>query len=112
MGKKDKEHRSKVAKRNKRINQEKSGMQKAFDKLMEEQIQKLKTNEGLNVDLSGSTIPFEVFDKDQLDSIVDFKEKHPELIMGNDEELREESPLNIEGDDMPLDVDTTEEEQK
>ena len=112
MGKKDKEHRSKVAKRNKRINQEKSGMQKAFDKLMEEQIQKLKTNEGLNVDLSGSTIPFEVFDKDQLDSIVDFKEKHPELIMGNDEELREEFPLNIEGDDMPLDVDTTEEEQK
>jgi|688.fasta_scaffold361915_3 hypothetical protein len=112
MGKKDKEHRAKVAKRNKRINQEKSGMQKAFDKLMEEQIQKLKTNEGLNVDLSGSTIPFEVFDKDQLDSIVDFKEKHPELIMGNDEVLREEFPLNIEGDDMPLDVDTTEEEQK
>jgi len=112
MGKKDKEHRAKVAKRNKRINQEKSGMQKAFDKLMEEQIQKLKTDEGLNVGLSGSTMPFEIFDKDQLDSIVDFKSKHPELIMGNDEELTEEFPLNIEGDDMPLDVDTTEEEQK
>jgi hypothetical protein len=112
MGKKDKEHRAKVAKRNKRINQEKSGMQKAFDKLMEEQIQKLKTDEGLNVGLSGSTMPFEIFDKDQLDSIVDFKSKHPELIMGNDEVLREEFPLNIEGDDMPLDVDTTEEEQK
>jgi Skp family chaperone for outer membrane proteins len=91
MGKKDKEHRAKVAKRNKRINQEKSGMQKAFDKLMEEQIQKLKNNEGLNVDLSGSTVPFEVFDKDHLDSIVDFKGKHPELIMGNEEEL----PFNI-----------------
>jgi hypothetical protein len=112
MGKKDKEHRAKVAKRNKRINQEKSGMQKAFDKLMEEQIQKLKTDEGLNVGLSGSTMPFEIFDKDQLDSIVDFKSKHPELIMGNDEVLREEFPLNIEGDDIPLDVDTTEEEQK
>jgi len=112
MGKKDKEHRAKVAKRNKRINQEKSGMQKVFDKLMEEQIQKLKTDEGLNVGLSGSTMPFEIFDKDQLDSIVDFKSKHPELIMGNDEVLREEFPLNIEGDDMPLDVDTTEEEQK
>ena len=108
MGKKDKEHRAKVAKRNKRINQEKSGMQKAFDKLMEEQIQKLKNNEGLNVDLSGSTVPFEVFDKDHLDSIVDFKGKHPELIMGNEEEL----PFNIEEIDMPLDVDTTEEEQK
>ena len=83
-------------------------MQKAFDKLMEEQIQKLKNNEGLNVGLSGSTLPFEVFDKDHLDSIVDFKSRHPELIMGNEEEL----PLNIEGDDMPLDVDTTEEEQK
>jgi len=112
MGKKDKEHRAKVAKRNKRVNQEKSGMQKVFDKLMEEQIQKLKTDEGLNVGLSGSTMPFEIFDKDQLDSIVDFKSKHPELIMGNDEILREEFPLNIEGDDMPLDVDTTEEEQK
>ena len=108
MGKKDKEHRAKVAKRNKRINQEKSGMQKAFDKLMEEQIQKLKTNEGLNVDLSGSTVPFEVFDKDHLDSIVDFKGKHPELIIGNEEEL----PFNIEEIDVPLDVDTTEEEQK
>jgi len=108
MGKKDKEHRAKVAKRNKRVNQEKSGMQKAFDKLMEEQIEKLKNNEGLNVDLSGGTIPFEVFDKDHLDSIVDFKGRHPELIMGNEEEL----PLNIEGHDIPLDVDTTEEEQK
>jgi hypothetical protein len=72
----------------------------------------LKTDEGLNVGLSGSTMPFEIFDKDRLDSIVDFKSKHPELIMGNDEVLREEFPLNIEGDDMPLDVDTTEEEQK
>lgn len=83
-------------------------MQKAFDKLMEEQIQKLKNNEGLNVGLSGSTLPFEVFDKDHLDSIVDFKSRHPELIMGNEEEL----PFNIEETDMPLDVDTTEEEQK
>ena len=45
MGKKDKEHRAKVAKRNRRVAQEKSGMQKVFDKLMEEQIQKLKNSE-------------------------------------------------------------------
>jgi len=96
MGKKAKEHRAKVAKRNKRIAQEKSGMQKAFDKLMEEQILKLKNGDGLNVDLSGSTMPFEVFDKNYLDSIAEFKEKHPELIMGNDEEF----------------VDTSEEEEK
>lgn len=108
MGKAAKKHRAKVSKRNNKLDQKKSGMQKAFDKLMEEQIQKLKTNEGLNVDLSGSTIPFKVFDKDHLDSIVDFKSKHPELIMGNEEEL----PFNIEEIDVPLDVDTTEEEQK
>jgi hypothetical protein len=109
MGKKDKAHRAKVVKRNNKLDQQKSGMQKAFDKLMEEQIQKLKTNEGLSVGLSGNTLPFEVFDKDHLDSIVDFKSKHPELIMGNEEEL----PFNIEEIDVPLDVDTTtEEEQK
>ena len=85
MGKKAKEHRAKVAKRNNRISKEKSGMQKAFDKLMEEQIQKLKTNNELNVETPEGSIPFEIFDKDQLDSIVNFKESHPELIMGDDE---------------------------
>jgi hypothetical protein len=91
MGKKAKEHRAKVAKRNKRIAQEKSGMQKAFDRLMEEQIQKLKANDGLNVDISGNTVPFKVFDKEHLDSIVKFKESHPDLIMGNDEDV-----INVE----------------
>ena len=108
MGKRAKEHRAKVAKRNNRIAKEKSGMQKAFDRLMEEQIQKMKNNDGLNIDSSGSTIPFEVFDKTTLDSIAEFKEKHPELIMGNDEEF----PPNIEGMDMILDVENTEDEQK
>jgi ASC-1-like (ASCH) protein len=103
-----KAHRAKVAKRNKVISQEKSGMQKAFDRLMEEQIEKLKNGDGLNVGLSGNTLPFEVFDKDTLDSIAEFKEKHPELIMGNDEEF----PPNIEGMDMILDVENTEDEQK
>jgi hypothetical protein len=89
-----KAHRAKIAKRNKLISQEKSGMQKAFDRLMEEQIQKLKNNEGLSIESSGNTIPFEVFDKEHLDSIVDFKGRHPELLMGND------------------DVENTEDEQK
>jgi hypothetical protein len=82
-----KAHRTKIAKRNKLISQEKSGMQKAFDRLMEEQIQKLKNGEGLSIESSGNTIPFEVFDKEHLDSIVDFKERHPDLIMGNDEDV-------------------------
>ena len=42
MGKAAKKHRAKVSKRNNKLDQKKSGMQKAFDKLMEEQIQKLK----------------------------------------------------------------------
>ena len=37
MGKAAKEHRKKVAKRNKKIKQEKSGMQKAFDLLIQQQ---------------------------------------------------------------------------
>ena len=45
MGKKAKEHRAKVAKRNARIKQEKTAMQKAFDKLLQEQLEKLKSEE-------------------------------------------------------------------
>lgn len=90
MGKRAKEHRAKVAKRNKRLAQEKSAMQKAFDKLLNDQIEKLKNNDGLNVDISGNTIPFQVFDKEEMDSIAEFKETHPELIMGNDELIPED----------------------
>jgi len=45
MGKKAKEHRRKVAKRNAKIAQQKSGMQKAFDMLIQEQLNKLKEDE-------------------------------------------------------------------
>ena len=38
MGKAAKEHRKKVAKRNARLAQQKSGMQKAFDMLIQEQL--------------------------------------------------------------------------
>ncbi len=114
MGKKAKEHRKKVEKRNKRLNQKKLGIQKAFDNLMEEQIQKLKTSEDLNLELSGVTLPFEVIDKDKLDSIVDFKSKHPELIMGNEEEsnkINKEFQHEFNGagytiEDREIDVDT------
>ena len=39
MGKKAKEHRKKVAKRNARVQQQKTGMQKAFEKLIEEKVE-------------------------------------------------------------------------
>jgi hypothetical protein len=45
MGKAAKEHRKKVAKRNARLAQQKSGMQKAFDMLIQEQLNKLKEDE-------------------------------------------------------------------
>ena len=45
MGKATKEHRKKVAKRNTKIKQEKAGMQKAFDMLLQEQLEKLKNDE-------------------------------------------------------------------
>ena len=45
MGKKAKEHRAKVAKRNARLAQQKSGMQKAFDMLIQQQLENLKEEE-------------------------------------------------------------------
>ena len=45
MGKAAKEHRKKVAKRNARIKQQKSGMQKAFDMLIQQQLEQLKNDE-------------------------------------------------------------------
>jgi hypothetical protein len=45
MGKKAKEHRRKVAKRNAVLAQKKSGMQKAFDMLVQQQLDKLKDDE-------------------------------------------------------------------
>ena len=45
MDKKAKEHRRKVAKRNAVLAQKKSGMQKAFDMLVQQQLDKLKDDE-------------------------------------------------------------------
>ena len=150
MGKEAKKHRAKVAKRNAKVKEQKSGMQKAFDLLMKQQIDAMANEENLKAQIGDQDLNFEVVEEKTIDhafkftpneeesqkinkefegnvsfkkenpefmsinqiTIDDFKSKHPELIMGNDEELREEFPLNIEGPDMPLDVDTTEEEQK
>ena len=45
MGKAAKEHRKKVAKRNAKIKQDKAGMQKAFDMLLKQQLEKFKNDE-------------------------------------------------------------------
>jgi len=64
MGKKAKEHRKKVDKRNQKISQQKSGMQKAFDLLMKQQIERLKENNGVDISLSGQPLTFNVVDQD------------------------------------------------
>lgn len=68
MGKREKEHRAKVAKRNQKIATEKSKMQKAFDALLQAQIEKFKesSNEDVNVEVGGKPIEFSVVDKDEL----------------------------------------------
>ena len=45
MGKKAKEHRKKVAARNAKIKQQKSGMQKIVDRMIQEQLNKMKEEE-------------------------------------------------------------------
>lgn len=67
MGKAAKAHRAKVAKRNKRIAQEKSGMQKAFDLLLKEQLSKLDAEKEIAVELGDQSLNFEVME----DRIVD-----------------------------------------
>ena len=63
MGKEAKKHRAKVAKRNAKVKEQKSGMQKAFDLLMKQQIEKLKENDGVDVSLLGQPLTFSVVDQ-------------------------------------------------
>ena len=60
MGKKAKEHRAKVAKRNARIKQQKSGMQKAFDLLLQQQLEKMKEEKNFTIENKGQEVNFEV----------------------------------------------------
>jgi hypothetical protein len=60
MGKAAKEHRAKVAKRNAKIKQQKSGMQKAFDLLLQQQLEKLKEEKDFTIENKGQEVNFEV----------------------------------------------------
>ena len=62
MGKSKKEHRAKVAKRNQRMGQEKSKMQKIFNTILEEQMKKFQENEELNIQVGDSPVEFNVID--------------------------------------------------
>ena len=121
MGKEAKKHRAKVAKRNAKVKEQKSGMQKAFDLLMKQQIDAMANEENLKAQIGDQDLNFEVVEERTIDHAFKFIpneeesqkiNKEFEEIMSGDEELREEFPPNIEGPDMPLNVETTEEEQK
>jgi hypothetical protein len=67
MGKAAKAHRAKVQKRNRKIAQEKSGMQKAFDLLMKNQMELLENKDNLNVKVGDEEMGFEVIEERQVD---------------------------------------------
>ena len=72
MGKKAKEHRKKVAARNAKLKQQKSGMQKAFDMLIQEQLNKLKEEE-LKAEVAGNDVNFEVVEDKVIEHAFKFK---------------------------------------
>jgi ABC-type Fe3+-citrate transport system substrate-binding protein len=79
MGKKEKEHRKKVAKRNERIAAEKKEFQKQYTQLLEQKLKeyqaKLTENEQLEnelkVTLGGQELGFSVVDPSELENNVE-----------------------------------------
>lgn len=71
MGKAAKEHRRKVAKRNAKIKQQKSGMQKAFDLLLQQQIENMK-EEQLKAQAGDTDLNFEIVEERTVDHAFNF----------------------------------------
>jgi len=78
MGKKAKEHRAKVAKRNRVIAQKKYTMQSALNKMMEKMAQE-EDAKNLSVQLNNKELPFETIGEEKTPTLVEFKENHPEI---------------------------------
>lgn len=66
MGKKAKEHRKKVAKRNQRIENEKTKFQRQFNKLLKEEMDKLQKNDELSVQIGDKPVNFEFVDGQEI----------------------------------------------
>jgi spore coat polysaccharide biosynthesis protein SpsF (cytidylyltransferase family) len=90
MGKEAKKHRAKVAKRNAKVKEQKSGMQKAFDLLMKQQIDAMANEENLKAQIGDQELNFEVVEEIYknlypnkpdfgLEDILDFFNTHSEL---------------------------------
>ena len=96
MGKAAKAHRAKVLKRNQERKHVEKKMKKEWEEAFEEQMTKMKEQ---FASMSGMS------EMSGISEMLGMSE-----MMGNDEELRETFPLNIEGHNMPLDIDETKEE--
>lgn len=87
MGKKEKERRAKVAKRNRRIAQERYAMQNKLNKMMEKMAQQ-QAEEQLQVQVGDENVPFEVVGQPssvgikgfEFEGNVSFKEETPEIL--------------------------------
>jgi hypothetical protein len=60
MGIRKKEHRARVAKRNVKLSQKKSAMQKAFDMLIQQQMDKMKEDQDFKAQVGDQEMNFEV----------------------------------------------------
>ena len=92
MGKKAKEHRAKVAKRNANLKQKKSAMQKAFDMLIQQQLEKMKEQD-VKVESNGQEMNFEIVEDKYVDHAFKFTPNDEESAKINkqfEEELQTE----------------------
>ena len=97
MGKNAKEHKKRVAKRNARLAQQKSAMQKAFDTLLQQQLNKLDDNE-LKVETNGKEMNFQLVDDDVINQGFKFEpnEEESSKINREFEETTEEEQSEVE----------------
>ena len=94
MGKKAKEHRRKVAKRNAVLAQKKSGMQKAFDALIQQQLDKLKSDEDMKAMVGDQEYNMEIVEERVVDHAFKFTPNEEESAKINKE--FEEQPTEEE----------------
>jgi hypothetical protein len=97
MGIRKKEHRAKVAKRNAKIKEQKSGMQKAFDLLMKQQIDAMANEENLKAQIGDQELNFEVVEEKTIDHAFKFTPNEEESQKINKEfegnvSFKEENP--------------------
>jgi hypothetical protein len=97
MGKNAKEHKKKVAKRNARLAQQKSAMQKAFDMLFQQQLAKLQEDD-LKVETNGKGMDFQLVDDEVINQGFKFvpNEEESSKINKEFEETTEEEQSEVE----------------